>query len=115
MTGHLLGQHPDRFRSGSMRNPALGLDRLSLLSDIPDWPYVNCYGWQVGRRQSLCLKLPLVQDGSKFEKHQTFRAAACLPPPWHCAGPLQSDATAMQPWLCLCGHGRLSACQRAGG
>ena len=55
LTAHLMGQHPERFRCAGLRNPALGLDTLALLSDIPDWGYIN--GWGIEVRLSACRHL----------------------------------------------------------
>ncbi len=50
LTGHLVGQYPERFRCGGMRNPVCNLSLMVGLSDIPDWCYVEVMGTQVGGR-----------------------------------------------------------------
>lgn len=47
LTAHLLGQHPDRFKAGVLRNPVLDLALMPQISDIPDWVYVEAFGSQV--------------------------------------------------------------------
>lgn len=37
LTGHLMGQHPDRFKCAGLRNPVLNIALMVGLSDIPDW------------------------------------------------------------------------------
>ena len=48
LTGHLVGQYPDRFKCGVLRNPVLDISTMIHMSDIPDWCYVECYGPEVG-------------------------------------------------------------------
>ncbi len=50
LTGHLLGQHPDRFRAGVLRNPVLDLALMTQISDIPDWVFIEGFGSKVGLR-----------------------------------------------------------------
>jgi acylaminoacyl-peptidase len=47
LTGHLLGQHPDRFVCGAMRNPVLNISLMVGLTDIPDWCFVEVLGSKV--------------------------------------------------------------------
>lgn len=35
--GHLAGQHPDRFRCFSLRNPVTSISSMVGITDIPDW------------------------------------------------------------------------------
>ena len=44
LTGHLVGQHPTRFRCASLRNPVMDVSAMIHLSDIPDWccPASSC-------------------------------------------------------------------------
>ena len=58
LTGHLVGQHLDRFKSGVLLNPVLDVSTMIHVSDIPDWCYVECYGPEV--RLS---RLPLALTG----------------------------------------------------
>ena len=55
LTGHLLGQHPDRFKAGVLRNPVLDLALMSQISDIPDWVFIEAFGSQVCRQLLLGL------------------------------------------------------------
>lgn len=47
LTGHLLGQHPERFKAGILRNPVLDLALMTQISDIPDWCFIEGYGSKV--------------------------------------------------------------------
>lgn len=47
LTGHLLGQHPDRFKAGVLRNPVLDLALMTQISDIPDWVFIEGFGSKV--------------------------------------------------------------------
>ena len=47
LTAHLLGQHPDRFKAGVLRNPVLDVALMSQISDIPDWAFIEGLGSQV--------------------------------------------------------------------
>ena len=47
LTGHLVGQHPSRFRCGVLRNPVLDISAMVHMTDIPDWCYVECWGSEV--------------------------------------------------------------------
>lgn len=38
---HLSGQYPDRFKSVVTRNPVIDIASMSIISDIPDWCYVE--------------------------------------------------------------------------
>lgn len=38
---HLSGQYPDRFKSVVARNPVTDIASMSIISDIPDWCYVE--------------------------------------------------------------------------
>ncbi|KAF8057927.1 Serine/threonine-protein phosphatase PP1 isozyme 1 [Scenedesmus sp. PABB004] len=49
LTGHLLGQHPDRFKCGGLRNPVLNIALMVGVTDIPDWCYVEVLGTKEGR------------------------------------------------------------------
>jgi len=48
LTLHLLGQHPDRFDVGVVRNPVTSIAGMVSATDIPDWCFVEALG--VGRR-----------------------------------------------------------------
>lgn len=47
LTGHLVGQYPDKFKAGILRNPVLNLAHMFHTTDIPDWIFVEVYGPQV--------------------------------------------------------------------
>ena len=47
LTGNLVGQHPDRFRCGVLRNPVMDLSLMVNVSDIPDWCFVEATGSKV--------------------------------------------------------------------
>ncbi|KAK3242194.1 hypothetical protein CYMTET_48100 [Cymbomonas tetramitiformis] len=51
LTAHLLGQHPERFCTGVMRNPVCNLVQMVGISDIPDWCFVEAYGPGEGRKR----------------------------------------------------------------
>ena len=51
LTGHLLGQHPSKFKCGIMRNPVCNISLMSGISDIPDWCYVETFGSEEGKRR----------------------------------------------------------------
>lgn len=44
LTGHLLGQAPDRFRCGVLRNPVCNIAGMVNVTDIPDWCHVEVLG-----------------------------------------------------------------------
>ncbi len=50
LTGHLVGQHPGRFRAGALRNPVMDVSLMIHVSDIPDWCYCEGWGAEVRRR-----------------------------------------------------------------
>ncbi|PNH08402.1 Acylamino-acid-releasing enzyme [Tetrabaena socialis] len=60
LTGHLLGQHPGRFRCGVMRNPVTNISAMVAASDITDWCYVETMGSEEGRRR--CAPVPSPAD-----------------------------------------------------
>ncbi|KAG2495995.1 hypothetical protein HYH03_005919 [Edaphochlamys debaryana] len=60
LTAHLLGQHPDKFRSGVMRNPVTNISAMIAASDIPDWCFVEVLGSEEGRRR--CSPVPTPDD-----------------------------------------------------
>lgn len=47
LTGNLVGQHPERFRCGVLRNPVMDLSLMIHVSDIPDWCYIEAWGSEV--------------------------------------------------------------------
>lgn len=59
LTGNLVGQHPDRFRCGVLRNPVMDISLMVNVSDIPDWCFVEATGSKV-----LCLSPILPITGS---------------------------------------------------
>ncbi len=44
LTLHLLGQHPDRFDCGVVRNPVTSIAGMVSATDIPDWCFVEALG-----------------------------------------------------------------------
>ena len=44
LTLHLLGQHPEAFRAGVVRNPVASLPGMISSTDIPEWCYVEALG-----------------------------------------------------------------------
>ncbi|GBF91528.1 hypothetical protein Rsub_04268 [Raphidocelis subcapitata] len=51
LTGHLVGQFPDRWRCAGLRNPVLNIALMVGITDIPDWCYVETMGTEEGRRR----------------------------------------------------------------
>eukprot|EP00191_Tetraselmis_sp_GSL018_P007403 CAMPEP_0177612022 /NCGR_PEP_ID=MMETSP0419_2-20121207/20928_1 /TAXON_ID=582737 /ORGANISM="Tetraselmis sp., Strain GSL018" /LENGTH=750 /DNA_ID=CAMNT_0019108041 /DNA_START=128 /DNA_END=2378 /DNA_ORIENTATION=- len=51
LTGHLVGQHPEAFRAGILRNPVVDLGLMVFSSDIPDWTFVESWGTAEGMRR----------------------------------------------------------------
>ena len=47
LTGNLVGQHPDRFCCGVLRNPVMDISLMISVSDIPDWCSVEATGSKV--------------------------------------------------------------------
>jgi acylaminoacyl-peptidase len=41
LTAHLVGQHPDNFKTGILRNPVCDLTAMIHMTDIPDWCFVE--------------------------------------------------------------------------
>ena len=48
LTGHLVGQHAERFRTGVLQNPVMDLSGFIHDTDIPDWCYIEAFGVEVG-------------------------------------------------------------------
>lgn len=47
LTGHLVGQYPERFVVGALLNPVVNLVHMVHVSDIPDWVFVEAFGSKV--------------------------------------------------------------------
>lgn len=47
LTGNLVGQYPDCFRCGVLRNPVMDISLMISVSDIPDWCFVEATGSKV--------------------------------------------------------------------
>ena len=60
LTAHLLGQFPDRFRTGVLRNPVCNMATMVGITDIPDWCFVEAYGCGVGVEK--CKPAPTPED-----------------------------------------------------
>jgi acylaminoacyl-peptidase len=52
LTGHIIGQHPGRFKCAVMRNPVCDLSLMVGLSDIPDWCFLEAWGSEEGLRRA---------------------------------------------------------------
>ena len=55
LTGNLVGQHPERFCCGVLRNPVMDLSLMVGVSDIPDWCFVEATGSKVACSRPLKL------------------------------------------------------------
>ena len=44
LVGHCIGQYPELFKAGAMRNPVTNVASMVTASDIPDWCYVETFG-----------------------------------------------------------------------
>ncbi|KAK9803410.1 hypothetical protein WJX72_008476 [[Myrmecia] bisecta] len=64
LTGHLCGQHPDRFKCAVLRNPVCDLTLMIHVSDIPDWIYVEAYGVKEGIKRMRAR--PSAEDLARF-------------------------------------------------
>ncbi len=49
LAGHLVGQHPTRFRAAALRNPVLDISLMVHVSDIPDWTFIETWGTEVSQ------------------------------------------------------------------
>eukprot|EP00197_Chlamydomonas_leiostraca_P007936 CAMPEP_0202863236 /NCGR_PEP_ID=MMETSP1391-20130828/3945_1 /ASSEMBLY_ACC=CAM_ASM_000867 /TAXON_ID=1034604 /ORGANISM="Chlamydomonas leiostraca, Strain SAG 11-49" /LENGTH=784 /DNA_ID=CAMNT_0049542847 /DNA_START=190 /DNA_END=2544 /DNA_ORIENTATION=- len=58
LTGHLLGQHPDRFKAGVMRNPVCNIALMVGMTDITDWCYVEVLGSEAGMKRGGAVPTP---------------------------------------------------------
>ena len=45
--GNLVGQYPEAFVCGVLRNPVIDLGLMIHCSDIPDWTYIEAFGSKV--------------------------------------------------------------------
>lgn len=64
LTGHLVGQYPDRFKCGILRNPVCDISLMIHVSDIPDWCYCEAWGSEeAGRRMGA---RPSAEDIQRF-------------------------------------------------
>eukprot|EP00879_Flechtneria_rotunda_P013504 GHRR01014100.1.p1 GENE.GHRR01014100.1~~GHRR01014100.1.p1 ORF type:complete len:881 (+),score=271.51 GHRR01014100.1:318-2645(+) len=51
LSGHLMGQYPDRFKCAGLRNPVLNIALMVGVTDIPDWCYIEAYGTEEGGKR----------------------------------------------------------------
>lgn len=47
LSGHLMGQYPQRFKCAGLRNPVLNIALMVGVTDIPDWCFIETYGTEV--------------------------------------------------------------------
>ncbi|EIE20682.1 alpha/beta-hydrolase [Coccomyxa subellipsoidea C-169] len=66
LTGNLVGQHPERFRCGVLRNPVMDISLMVQLSDIPDWCYVEAWGSKDGLKRAAVK--PTAEDIERFRQ-----------------------------------------------
>lgn len=52
LSGHLMGQFPQRFKCAALRNPVLNIALMVGVTDIPDWCYIETYGTEVRHKQA---------------------------------------------------------------
>ncbi len=52
LSSHLVGQHPDAFHAGILRNPVCNISLMVHLSDIPDWCFIECLGTEKGQKRA---------------------------------------------------------------
>jgi hypothetical protein len=82
LSGHLMGQHPDRFKCAGLRNPVLNIALMVGVTDIPDWCFVETYGTEVrGAGESMG------GDGAHFHCSLAQGGAvgvACMVGAWAC-------------------------------
>jgi len=55
LTGHLIGQFPDRFAVAVMRNPVLNLNYSAACTDILDWIYTEM-GFEFDQQKGLTIE-----------------------------------------------------------
>eukprot|EP01025_Chloroclados_australasicus_P032864 TRINITY_DN3338_c0_g3_i1.p1 TRINITY_DN3338_c0_g3~~TRINITY_DN3338_c0_g3_i1.p1 ORF type:complete len:466 (-),score=29.96 TRINITY_DN3338_c0_g3_i1:241-1464(-) len=61
MVAHLLGQYPEKFQGGIMRNPVCDLSVMAQTSDLPKWCFIEAYG------KNTELRYPMtVEDYDRF-------------------------------------------------
>eukprot|EP00873_Tetraselmis_striata_P005737 jgi/Tetstr1/426001/TSEL_016349.t1 len=79
LTGHLVGQHPEAFRAGILRNPVLDLGLMVFCTDIPDWTYVEAWGGQAGIQKFK--PRPDAQDLERFYEVSPIRYVEAVKAP----------------------------------
>jgi len=52
LSGHLIGQYPQSFKSAVMRNPVCNISLMVHLTDIPDWCFIETYGTSEGLKRA---------------------------------------------------------------
>jgi acylaminoacyl-peptidase len=58
LTAHLLGQHPDMFKAGVLRNPVCNLSLMVGVSDISDWCWIEAFGSEEGKKRTNAVPKP---------------------------------------------------------
>lgn len=51
LSGHLMGQYPQRFKCAGLRNPVLNIALMVGVTDIPDWCFIETYGTEEGMKR----------------------------------------------------------------
>jgi len=52
LSGHLIGQYPDSFKSAVMRNPVCNISLMVHVTDIPDWCFIETFGTNEGLKRA---------------------------------------------------------------
>lgn len=52
LSGHLIGQYPEAFKSAVLRNPVCNISLMIHLTDIPDWCFIETFGSSEGLKRA---------------------------------------------------------------
>lgn len=52
LSGHLIGQYPECFKSAVMRNPVCNISLMIHVTDIPDWCFIETFGCSEGLKKA---------------------------------------------------------------